>query len=67
MWIYESDECWFASYNWRWWKIGFDINETVYRLGLRNIENRTRLINGALTISSIKGEGTTINIECNAG
>lgn len=45
--------------------IGFNKSEIVYGLGLKNIENRVRLINGNLDIISEKGEGTTINVECN--
>lgn len=44
--------------------IGFNKSEINYGLGLKNIENRVRLINGSLDIISKKGEGTTINIEC---
>lgn len=44
--------------------IGFDKTEVVYGLGLKNIENRVRLINGSLDINSSVGEGTTINVEC---
>lgn len=46
--------------------VGFEKSEIVYGLGLKNIENRVRLINGTLDIISHKGEGTTINVECNA-
>lgn len=46
--------------------VGFEKSEIVYGLGLKNIENRVRLINGTLDIISQKGEGTTINVECNA-
>lgn len=45
--------------------IGLDKSEIVYGLGLKNIENRARLINGTVDIISEKGEGTTINVECN--
>ncbi len=44
--------------------VGFDKTEIVYGLGLNNIENRVRLINGTVDIVSQKGEGTTINVEC---
>lgn len=44
--------------------IGFDKKEITEGLGLRNIENRVRLVNGRVDIISSKGEGTTINIEC---
>lgn len=46
--------------------IGFDKSEITYGLGLKNIENRIRLINGTVDIVSEKGNGTTINIVCNA-
>lgn len=45
--------------------IGFEKSEIVYGLGLKNMENRVRLINGTVDIISSKGEGTTINVECN--
>ncbi|WP_437920037.1 tetratricopeptide repeat-containing sensor histidine kinase [Sphingobacterium sp. LRF_L2] len=45
--------------------IGFDKAEIVYGLGLKNIENRVRLINGNVDVVSAKGQGTTINVECN--
>ncbi|SFI84522.1 tetratricopeptide repeat-containing sensor histidine kinase [Myroides guanonis] len=45
--------------------IGFNKSEINYGLGIKNIENRVRLINGTLDIISKKGEGTTINVECN--
>lgn len=45
--------------------IGFNKLEINYGLGIKNIENRVRLINGTLDIISKKGEGTTINVECN--
>lgn len=44
--------------------IGFDKSEIVYGLGLKNIQNRIQLINGTVDITSNKGEGTTINVEC---
>ena len=44
--------------------IGFDKSEIVYGLGLKNIQNRAQLINGTVNITSNKGEGTTINVEC---
>lgn len=43
---------------------GFDKTVITYGLGLKNIENRARLINGTVDICSAKGQGTTINIEC---
>lgn len=33
-------------------------------IGLINIQNRIKLINGTVDITSNKGEGTTINVEC---
>lgn len=45
--------------------IGFNKSEVVLGLGLNNIENRVKLINGTVEIISAKGEGTTINVECN--
>lgn len=44
--------------------IGFDKSEIVYGLGLKNIQNRIQLINGSVDITSNRGEGTTINVEC---
>lgn len=44
--------------------IGFDKSEIVYGLGLKSIQNRVQLINGTVEITSNKGEGTTINVEC---
>lgn len=44
--------------------IGFEKSEVVLGLGLKNIENRVRLINGTVDIMAAKGEGTTINVEC---
>ena len=44
--------------------VGFDTSKVTYGLGLKNIENRVRLINGKVDIHSAKGEGTTINVEC---
>lgn len=44
--------------------VGFDKSEVVYGLGLKNIQNRVQLINGTVDITSTKGEGTTINVEC---
>jgi signal transduction histidine kinase len=44
--------------------IGFNKDEVVLGLGLKNIENRGRLINGTVDIITAKGEGTTINVEC---
>lgn len=44
--------------------IGFDKSEIVYGLGIKNIQNRVELINGTVEITSNKGEGTTINVEC---
>lgn len=44
--------------------IGFDKSKIVYGMGLRNIENRVRLINGTVDILSSNGNGTTINITC---
>ena len=45
--------------------IGFEKSEMAYGLGLKNIENRTRLINGSFDIVTEKGNGTTLNIVCN--
>lgn len=45
--------------------IGFDTADVVYGLGIKNIENRVQLINGSVEINSLKGQGTTINVECN--
>lgn len=44
--------------------VGFDKNQITKGLGLKNIENRVQLINGTVDITSAKGEGTTINVEC---
>lgn len=44
--------------------VGFDSKKTVYGLGIKNIKNRTQLINGTVDIQSEIGKGTTINIEC---
>lgn len=44
--------------------LGFDRGKITKGLGLRNIENRVRLISGKVDIIAKKGEGTTINIEC---
>lgn len=44
--------------------IGFDPSTITYGLGLRNIENRGRLIGGTVDIVSARGQGTTINVEC---
>ena len=44
--------------------VGFDSSKITYGLGLKNIKNRVRLINGKVDIHSVKGEGTTINVEC---
>lgn len=44
--------------------IGFDPSTITYGLGLRNIENRVRLIGGTVDIVSARGQGTTINVEC---
>jgi len=44
--------------------VGFDKNQITKGLGLKNIENRVQLINGTVDITSVKGEGTTINVEC---
>ncbi len=44
--------------------VGFDRSRVTNGLGLRNIVNRVRLMNGKVDIHSEKGEGTTINIEC---
>ncbi|MFZ4861226.1 tetratricopeptide repeat-containing sensor histidine kinase [Sphingobacterium sp. Mn56C] len=45
--------------------IGFDTSTVAYGLGIKNITNRLRLIQGTVEIDSGKGHGTTINIECN--
>lgn len=45
--------------------VGFDANDVVYGLGIRNIENRVQLIAGTIEVISQKGQGTTINIGCN--
>lgn len=44
--------------------VGFDKNQITKGLGLKNIANRVQLINGTVDITSAKGEGTTINVEC---
>ncbi len=44
--------------------IGFDTAKVDYGLGIKNIKNRTALINGTVEILSEKGKGTTINVEC---
>ncbi|MGG5505773.1 MULTISPECIES: tetratricopeptide repeat-containing sensor histidine kinase [unclassified Myroides] len=44
--------------------IGFDTAKVDYGLGIKNIENRTALMNGTVEILSEKGKGTTINVEC---
>jgi signal transduction histidine kinase len=44
--------------------IGFDTTKVDYGLGIKNIKNRTALINGTVEILSEKGKGTTINVEC---
>jgi len=44
--------------------IGFQIDEVKHGLGLSNINNRIKLINGKLEIISTISEGTTINMEC---
>lgn len=44
--------------------VGFNKNQITKGLGLKNIENRVQLINGTVDITSAKGEGTTINVEC---
>ena len=44
--------------------IGFNTSEITYGLGLKNIENRAKLINATIDLISNKGEGTTINVEC---
>ena len=44
--------------------IGFDKTKIMYGLGLKNIENRVRLINGTVDVTSVQGEGTTITVEC---
>lgn len=45
--------------------IGFDPSKVNYGLGIKNIKNRSELINGTIAIISGQGEGTTINLECN--
>lgn len=45
--------------------IGFDTSDVVYGLGISNIKNRIQLIGGTVEIDSQKGQGTTINVECN--
>ncbi|MDM1499264.1 tetratricopeptide repeat-containing sensor histidine kinase [Myroides odoratimimus] len=45
--------------------VGFDTTKVVYGLGIKNMESRVQLINGTLSIDSQKGQGTTINVECN--
>ncbi|WP_316811469.1 sensor histidine kinase [Pedobacter heparinus] len=44
---------------------GFDVDEAKFNngLGLGSIKNRVDYLNGIIDISSVKGEGTTINIE----
>lgn len=46
--------------------IGFDITKVEQGLGIKNIKNRTALMNGLVEIISAQGKGTTINIECYA-
>lgn len=46
--------------------IGFDIHTITYGMGLKNMENRAKLINATMEIHSVIGEGTTINIDCHA-
>ncbi|WCT10174.1 tetratricopeptide repeat-containing sensor histidine kinase [Mucilaginibacter jinjuensis] len=47
--------------------IGFDIDsiKTKAGLGLNNIENRVKYLNGKLEINSTLNEGTSVNIELN--
>lgn len=45
--------------------VGFNPQEVVYGLGIRNIENRVQLISGSLEVIAQKGQGTTLNIGCN--
>ena len=46
--------------------VGFDTYKIHYGRGLKNIENRIKLVEGSFEIISEVGEGTTINIECYA-
>lgn len=46
--------------------VGFDTYKIHYGMGLKNIENRIKLVEGSFEIISEVGEGTTINIECYA-
>lgn len=45
--------------------IGFDEDAVNYGLGIRNMKNRARLINGRLVVSSKRNAGTTVTVECN--
>jgi signal transduction histidine kinase/ligand-binding sensor domain-containing protein len=42
---------------------GFDVNLHKDGYGLKNLETRTKLLNGKMTIDSIPGKGTTTHIE----
>lgn len=44
---------------------GFAMDKVQKGMGLKNMENRARLIQGELHISAAIGEGTSINVECN--
>ncbi len=46
--------------------IGFDIATVRKGMGLINMENRARLIQGTLRVNSAVGDGTSINIDCYA-
>lgn len=45
--------------------IGFEQDAVNYGLGIRNMKNRARLINGSLIVSSKRNAGTTVTVECN--
>lgn len=44
-----------------------DILENKKGVGLSNIENRVKFLNGRIDINSLPGEGTSLNIELNLG
>lgn len=47
--------------------IGFDMENIKLGMGLKNMKNRARLIKAELVVSSVLGEGTSINVDCDAG
>ena len=42
--------------------LGYNINKRKIGIGLNNITSRIKSINGTLDIDSLKGKGTTVNI-----